>query len=98
MGLLNYNFDWGLLWQAPYGAMLLGGIWTTIHLSLCAWCMAVIIGIIIGVLRVVPHRGWRLAGTLYVQIFRNTPLLVHLLFLVLCRPPIAFRNAAAMAL
>lgn len=86
MGLLNYNFDWGLLWHAPYGAMLLGGIWTTIHLSLCAWCMAVIIGIIIGVLRVVPHRGWRLAGTLYVQVFRNTPLLVHLFFWYFAAP------------
>lgn len=86
MGLLNYNFDWGLLWQAPYGAMLLDGIWTTIHLSLSAWCMAIVIGIIIGVLRVLPHRGWRLAGTLYVQVFRNTPLLVHLFFWYFAAP------------
>ena len=86
MALLNYDFDWGLLWHAPYGTMLLGGIWTTIHLSLFAWCMAVTIGIIIGVLRVVPHRGWRLAGSVYVQVFRNTPLLVHLFFWYFAAP------------
>ncbi len=37
MGLLNYQFDWSVLWRAPYGQMMIQGIFTTVHLSLIAW-------------------------------------------------------------
>ena len=26
MGLLNYDFDWSVLWRQPYGVMLLKGL------------------------------------------------------------------------
>ena len=80
MGLLNYDFDWSVLWREPYGALMLKGIATTLQLSLVAWILAVIIGGVVGVLRVAPWRPGRFAGMAYVEIFRNTPLLVHLFF------------------
>ena len=86
MGIFNYDFKWSLLWQAPYAKILIDGIWTTIHLSLAAWLLAVILGVTIGVMRVLPHRAWRIAGGAYVQIFRNTPLLVHLFFWYFAAP------------
>ena len=78
--MLNYTFDWSVLWRQPYGAMLVSGVITTIKLSLAAWAIAVVLGLWIGILRV-QHRHWlRAAGIAYVAIFRNTPLLVHLFF------------------
>jgi len=80
MALVNYDFDWSVLWREPYGAMVVKGILTTIHLSLLAWALAVILGVTVGVMRTQPWRPARLAGAAYVQVFRNIPFLVHLFF------------------
>lgn len=80
MGIFNYQFDWSVLWQEPYGRLMVKGILTTLHLSVLAWILAVIIGILIAMLRVAPRGSARFLGTGYVQIFRNTPLLVQLFF------------------
>ena len=89
---MNYTFDWSILWQQPYGTMLVKGILTTIHLSLLAWVLAVVLGFIIGILRVV-HSPWaRLAGSAYVQVFRNTPFLVQLFFWYFAAPLVVART------
>lgn len=76
--VLNYTFDWSVLWREPYGELLLNGILTTIHLSLLAWVLALVVGILVGVARVLPNRFTRSAGFSYVQLFRNIPLLLQL--------------------
>ncbi|MFA7013857.1 MAG: hypothetical protein WC202_12975 [Desulfobacterales bacterium] len=43
MGFLNYTFDWSVLWRHPYGNLFIKGIFTTIHLSLLAWMIAVVL-------------------------------------------------------
>ncbi len=86
MGLLNYTFDWSVLWRYPYGGLLIKGILTTLHLSLLAWMLAVVWGITIGIFRVLPFRLSRFAGSAYVQIFRNTPFLVQLFFWYFAAP------------
>jgi glutamate/aspartate transport system permease protein len=78
--MFDYNFDWSVLWKAPYGEWMLNGIWTTIHLSLLAWFLAVILGMTVGVLRVLPSRTTRIVGGTYVELIRNTPYLVQLFF------------------
>jgi glutamate/aspartate transport system permease protein len=86
MSLLNYDFDWSVLWRAPYGELMLWGILTTVHLSLLAWALAVLLGLTVGALRVQPLKPLRFAGALYVQVFRNTPFLVHLFFWYFAAP------------
>jgi glutamate/aspartate transport system permease protein len=86
MGVVNYTFDWSVLWRQPYGAMFIKGIATTLHLSLLAWMIAIVLGISIGILRVLPSRRIRLAGSAYVQLFRNTPFLVQLFFWYFAAP------------
>ncbi len=78
--MLKYEFDWSVLWRQPYGSMLLEGIWTTIHLSAFAWIIASLLGLTVGICRMAPSRWARLAGSAYVEIFRNVPLLVQLFF------------------
>lgn len=86
MGFLNYTFDWSVLWRDPYGGMLIKGVFTTLHLSLLAWAIAVFLGVGVGVFRAVPSPWLRFAGGLYVQVFRNTPFLVQLFFWYFAAP------------
>lgn len=76
--LLRYELDWSVLWRSPYGELLLKGVATTVHLSLLAWLIALMVGVVIGVCRVLPNRLARLVGSSYVQLFRNIPLLLQL--------------------
>lgn len=74
----GYDFDWSVLWREPYGQWMLQAIFTTIHLSLIAWCIALIFGLIVGTIRVLPSRIARAIGTAYVEVIRNIPYLVQL--------------------
>jgi glutamate/aspartate transport system permease protein len=57
---------------------MVSGLQLTLALSLSAWCMALAIGTLMGVLRTVPHRGLAGIARTYVEVFRNIPLLVQL--------------------
>lgn len=77
---IAYKFDWSVLWRHPYGLWLLKGLGLTIMIGAAAWVIALILGIIVGTLRVTRYRTLRWLGTAYVEIFRNIPLLVQLFF------------------
>ncbi|RMF91942.1 MAG: amino acid ABC transporter permease [Nitrospinota bacterium] len=77
---MQYEFRWSVLWEDPYGYWLLQGLKNTILLSSCAWIIALIVGIILGILRTTPRPILRGLATAYVEFFRNTPLLVQLFF------------------
>ena len=76
--MFAYDFDWSVLWRHPYGSWMLHGILTTVHLSLIGWCIALLIGVIVSTLRVLPWRITRGIGTAYVEVIRNIPYLVQL--------------------
>lgn len=75
---MNYNWDWGILFREPYFNWLLSGLGWTITLSLCAWVIAFTLGSILGIMRTSTNSVLRMVGTVYVEIFRNVPLLVQL--------------------
>ena len=54
------------------------GFWVTIRLVAIAFVIAMVVGTLIAALRVAPTRPLRTLGALYVEVFRNTPLLVLL--------------------
>jgi len=76
--MLEYDFQWSILWMHPYGGWMLQGIFTTIHLSGIGWIIALILGVVVGTSRVFPVAFIRFPGTAYVELFRNIPLLVQL--------------------
>ncbi len=78
--MFSYDFDWSVIWRHPYGEWMLLGIWTTIKLSILAWIIAMILGMVVGVFRVLPNRLTRFIGATYVELIRNTPYLVQLFF------------------
>ena len=75
---MNYNWDWGILFREPYLNWLVSGLGWTILLSLCAWIIAFTLGSILGIMRTSTNSALRMVGTIYVEIFRNIPLLVQL--------------------
>jgi len=90
--MLNYTFDWSVLWRPPYGKWFLDGILTTIQLSLLAWMIALFLGVTIGTMRVLPWRPVRLLGTTYVEVIRNIPILVQLFFWYFALPALLPRH------
>jgi len=85
---MNYRFDWSVLWTGESGRWLLSGLITTLELSVLAWLLAVVLGIVSGALRTVKLWPLRAAATFYVEFFRNVPLLVWMFFWYFAVPPL----------
>ena len=62
---------------------VLGAFWLTIQLAVLSAIGALLIGTVVAVLRVSPVRVLRLIGTGYVNILRNTPLTLLMVFSLL---------------
>ncbi|HBI84003.1 amino acid ABC transporter permease [Orrella sp. NBD-18] len=95
---MNYNWNWGILFQdAPDGTgtyldMLLSGLVWTLKTALAAWIIALIFGVLIGVLRTLPGKIGRILGDAYVELFRNIPLLVQLFLWFFVLPELVPQN------
>ena len=77
---LSYEFRWSVLWEQPHLTWLLNGLFTTLRLAAISWIIAVLLGIFFGAMRTVTFRPVRAISTVYVEFFRNVPLLVWLFF------------------
>ena len=96
---MNYNWNWGIFWEpspegvGTYFGMLLSGLRWTIATALIAWLLALILGSIVGVLRTLPGRGTQVLTSVYVELFRNIPLLVQLFLWFFVLPELLPRTA-----
>ncbi len=59
------------------------GLWLTVQLSILGFIGAIAIGTLAALFRISPLAPLRWVGAAYVEVFRNTPLLVQLFFLFL---------------
>lgn len=81
---MKYNWNWGIFWQlspdghGTYLDTLVAGLGWTLATALTAWVIALILGMIVGVVRTTPVRWLRLLGDAWVEVFRNVPLLVQM--------------------
>ena len=64
--------------ETTYLGWMVSGLQLTLALSLSAWCMALFIGALMGILRTVTNRWLAGIAAVYVEVFRNIPLLVQL--------------------
>src|SRR4029434_3517585 len=85
---MTYNFDWSVLWRGQSGLWLLQGLITTIEISAIAWVLAFTLGIFSGALRTVSLTPLRWLASVYVEFFRNVPLLVWMFFWYFAVPPL----------
>lgn len=83
---LNYKWNWSVIgtylvridpetgnWRAN---ILLEGLFTTIKLSCWAAMAAIVIGFVVGLMRVSPRLFFRLSARTYIELIRNIPPLV----------------------
>ena len=71
---------------ADYSDLFWQGFRTTLSLTVLSFSLAMAIGLVIASMRVSPIRPLRAAGLVYVELFRNIPLLLILLFVVFALP------------
>jgi len=81
---VNYSWHWQVLLEPEPGGTgtylhyLLVGLGWTLATALAAWVIALALGALVGTLRTTPARWVVRAGNLYVEIFRNVPLIVQM--------------------
>jgi glutamate/aspartate transport system permease protein len=81
---MSYNWNWGIFWQISpdashtyFETLLIGTGWT-LATAIAAWCLALVFGSIVGVIRTTPYVWLVRLGDAYVEFFRNIPLLVQM--------------------
>jgi glutamate/aspartate transport system permease protein len=81
---VKYNWHWQVLFEMEPGGtgsylhyLLVGLVWTLVT-ALAAWVIALSIGAIVGTVRTTNLRWAVRLGNLYVEIFRNIPLIVQM--------------------
>jgi glutamate/aspartate transport system permease protein len=81
---VNYNWNWKILLETEPGGTgsylhyLIVGLGWTLATALAAWVIALVIGAFVGTIRTTTMRWAVRLGNLYVEIFRNIPLIVQM--------------------
>jgi polar amino acid transport system permease protein len=76
---MKYEFYWPVLWQ--YRNLLLEGLWITLFLFFVGGICAITLGVVVGTMGTARSRVLRCISEIYVEVNRNTPLVVKLFFL-----------------
>ncbi|MEQ9888106.1 amino acid ABC transporter permease [Pectobacterium zantedeschiae] len=96
---MHYQWDFSLVWDNI--PLLLKGLGVTLELWLLAGVLGTVLGLIFGILRVFGKRWLSLPARLFVEIFRNTPVLIQLIWFYYAFPVLVgvqFSTFAAAAL
>jgi polar amino acid transport system permease protein len=75
---LGYDWDWESFFSDWVG-LLLRGLWLTLKVAALSLCLALPLGILVGLCRVARDPGARVFGFVYVEAIRGTPLLVQVM-------------------
>jgi polar amino acid transport system permease protein len=82
----GYDFHWAVLYEVNptykeiFGIWLLKGLALTIQISAISTVIALVLGTIFGIARLSKFKPVYYFATVYVEFFRNIPLLVQLFF------------------
>jgi glutamate/aspartate transport system permease protein len=81
---VNYHWNWAIFWELSpdgvhtyFATLIIGTGWTLIT-SAFSFVIALAFGSLVGVLRTSPFRWAVRFGNIYVELFRNIPLLVQM--------------------
>ena len=81
---MGYNWHWRVLFETEPGGTgsylhyLIVGLGWTLATALAAWVIALVLGSLIGTVRTTRFKWAVRLGNLYVEIFRNVPLIVQM--------------------
>ncbi|MEA3309336.1 MAG: amino acid ABC transporter permease [Chloroflexota bacterium] len=83
-------FLWGVVNNGDYHIIfgaITQGVWTTIYVSLIAYFLATMLGLLVGLLRVSRWRVLREISSFYVEVVRGVPMLVILYYIAFVGAP-----------
>ncbi len=66
--------------RSPYSRMLLAGLLNTLLVGFLGLFFATVVGIFVGTIRISSNLILNIIGTVYVEIFRNVPLILQAIF------------------
>jgi polar amino acid transport system permease protein len=78
MNHVAYNWDFGFLWH--YRSLIAWGLGVTIAYTVVTIALGMVIGLLVGLLRLSANKLVTLPLTAYVEVFRCTPLLVQIIW------------------
>jgi glutamate/aspartate transport system permease protein len=91
----RYAWNWAVLVTEPYAYWILSGLMWTCLVALAGWVLALILGSLLGIARTMQNRVVRALAAIYVEYFRNVPLLVQIFLWYFVLPEL-LPNAAGM--
>ena len=81
---MKYSFLFNVVWKN--WSYLLGGVTLTLRVMAASYALAFAIGLVVGALRLSKRRSLNLPAWSYVEVCRNTPALVQLIWIFYCLP------------
>ncbi|MGE8131405.1 amino acid ABC transporter permease [Methylobacterium sp. NPDC080182] len=75
---MTYQWDWAILVREPFLDWLIRGTGLTLAIAGLGWSIALTVGTLVGIGRTASSRSICVASAIYVQVFRNIPLLVQM--------------------
>lgn len=89
---MDYNFRFGAVWR--YQDQIVEGILLTLQLSVATMVIGLFLGLGVAAMSTSPSQALRLPARAYVEVIRNTPLLVQLFIVFFGLPTLGIRLAA----
>jgi polar amino acid transport system permease protein len=92
---MNYAFKFDVVW-ANLG-FLLSGIQVTLLVTAAALGSGLVVGLFVALARMSKRRWLQIPAILYIEIFRNTPALIQLMWVYYCLPILTGLEMSAAA-
>jgi len=92
---MGYSFQFSIIWDNI--GLLMAGAWLTFKISLLAIAFGLVIGIIGAIFRTSNNKILDRIALTYVEIIRNTPYLIQLLFIFFGMPNLGIKLTAEQA-
>jgi len=92
---MGYSFQFSIIWDNI--GLLMAGAWLTLKISLLAIAFGLVIGIIGAIFRTSNNKILDRIALTYVEIIRNTPYLIQLLFIFFGMPNLGIKLTAEQA-
>ena len=93
---LEYNWQWYRVWPYVFSfgeeglslGLLLQGLWVTLKISFYGLCFSLVIGMMSALARLSPFPVLRFLSWAYVEVIRNTPLLIQIFVIYFVISPV----------
>ena len=83
---MRYNFNWPVIWRNS--DKLFDGLLLGLGIAVVALAAGCVIGIVLAACRLSRHAVLRIPATVFVEVLRNTPLLLLVFFMYFGLPEI----------